>query len=110
METFDIDKLRIAALNYAEKNKIVNQKTITAFIDGFKLLDSKDSDNVLTYLEKVFKSNFDSTDSDIGYSDMRGEMVMKRKQEGLEALELSKEVKELRLKIKNFNTKYNKKY
>ena len=32
METFDIDKLRIAALNYAEKNKIVNQKTITSLI------------------------------------------------------------------------------
>ena len=31
-------------------------------------------------------------------------------QEGLEALELSKEIKELRLKIKKFNTKYNKKY
>lgn len=110
MEAFDIDKLRIAALNYAEKNKIVNQKTIQAFIDGFKLRDSKDSDNVLTYLERVFKSNFDSADSDIGYGDMRGDSASNRKKEGYEALEISKQVSELKIKIQNFNKKFKHKY
>ncbi|MVW92415.1 hypothetical protein FCL53_10605 [Elizabethkingia meningoseptica] len=110
MSAFDKDKLKLAALEYAEKNKIVNQKTINAFIDGFKLRDSHSSDNVLSYLISVFKDNHDSAKDDAGYGDLRGESYNNRIQQGFEALEISNQLTEIYSKIKSFNLKYEHKY
>ncbi|HFK5582152.1 TPA: hypothetical protein ACG0AV_002082 [Elizabethkingia anophelis] len=110
MSAFDKDKVKLAALEYAEKNKIVNQKTINAFIDGFKLRDSHDSDSVLLYLIKVFRNNNESAKDDAGYGDLRGESYNNRIQEGHEALEISTQLTEIRNKIKSFNLKYTHKY
>ncbi|MDV3661663.1 hypothetical protein CMU70_14505 [Elizabethkingia anophelis] len=110
MSAFDKDKVKLAALEYAEKNKIVNQKTINAFIDGFKLRDSHSSDNVLSYLISVFKDNHDSAKDDAGYGDLRGESYNNRIQQGFEALEISNQLTEIYSKIKQFNLKYKHKY
>ncbi|WP_454060132.1 hypothetical protein [Elizabethkingia ursingii] len=110
MSVFDKDKVKLAALEYAEKNKIVNQKTINAFIDGFKFRNSHDSDNVLLYLIKVFRDNHDSAKDDAGYGDLRGESYNNRIQEGYEALEISNQLIEIRNKIKSFNLKNGHKY
>ena len=44
------NSVRLKALNYAEKNKIVNQKTINAFIDGYKSGYERDYEDVLENL------------------------------------------------------------
>lgn len=110
MSVYDMDKVKLKALEYAEKNKIVNQKTINAFIDGFRFRDAHDSDNVLSYLTKQFQRNYDSWENDCGYGDYRGEMYTQRKTEGYEALELAKEIDTLKQKIKEFNKKYRHSY
>lgn len=64
------DKVRLEALDYAEKNKIVNQKTIQAYIDGYY------SRNNLSFEEQIglLLSYANSVDrlKDAGYSDARG--------------------------------------
>lgn len=40
---YNKDQVKLKALEYAEKNKIVNQKSINAFIAGFNFRDSHNS-------------------------------------------------------------------
>lgn len=59
MKIITEDKLKIMSLDYATKNKIVNAKTIQAFIDGYKTADNHFSyKNMITLLI----NKFDKTD------------------------------------------------
>jgi len=64
MSIFSKDKVKLQALEYAEKNKIVNQKSINAYIDGFNMRDNAESEINLKSVEKVFQSNYDSCEDD----------------------------------------------
>lgn len=107
---YDKNQVKLKALEYAERNKIVNQKSINAFIAGFNFRDSHNSIPTLNYLSSVFKNNFDSWEADCGYGDYRGEMFKRRQKEGLEALEIQKQIDDLKSKIEIFNKTYKTEY
>lgn len=107
---YNKDQVKLKALEYAEKNKIVNQKSINAFIAGFNFRDSHNSIPTLNYLSNVFKNNFNSWEDDCGYGDYRGEMFNRRREQGLEALSISKEIDILKNRIETFNKKYKTEY
>jgi len=65
------DIVRLQALDYAEKNKIVNQKSINAYVDGFYARHNlKFKEQVEILLEY---SNQQDRLSDAGHADARGE-------------------------------------
>lgn len=110
MSLFDRDKIKLQALNYAEKHKIVNQKSIDAYIAGFNMRDNAESDINLKSVEKIFQNNYDSWENDCGYCDLRNEDYQQRKTEGYEALEIAKDIRNILDKIKKFNSKNKRKY
>lgn len=110
MSLFDKDKIKLQALSYAEKNKIVNQKSIEAYIAGFTMRDKADSEINLKSVEEHFQSNYDSWETDCGYCDLRNQDYQQRKSEGYEALEIAKDIRNIIEKIKKFNSKNQRKY
>lgn len=110
MSIFDKDKIKLQALNYAEKNKIVNQKSIDAYIAGFYMRDNSDSEINLKSVEDIFQRNYNDWEADCGYSDLRNQDYQQRKSEGYEALEIAKDIRSIIEKIKNFNSKNKRKY
>ena len=104
------DRIKLQALNYAEKNKIVNQKTIQAYVDGFKFRDNADADLNLMDIEKQFKNNFDSWERDCSMGGLSSDGYGKRKSEGHDARQISEDLKRLRDKIAEFNKENNRKY
>lgn len=110
MSSFDKDKVKLAALNYAEQNKIVNQKSIQAFVAGFNLRDNSDCDTELSIVYNKLKGNHDKWKDDCMYGDLRGHAYSSRESQGSEALEIANKVQELRGLIKIFNKKFDTKY
>jgi len=110
MSIFDKDKIKLQALNYAEKNRIVNQKSIDAYIAGFYMRDNSESEINLKSVEDVFQRNYNDWETDCGYSDLRNKDYQQRKSEGYEALEIAKDIRSIIEKIKKFNSKNQRKY
>lgn len=110
MSIFSKDKVKLQALEYAEKNKIVNQKSINAYIDGFNMRDNSEAEINLKSVEKVFQSNYDSWEDECGYSAITGSQYNLRKLEGYEALQIAESIRKLISDIKDFNKKYKKHY
>lgn len=110
MSLFDKQKVKLQALEYAEKHKIVNQKSIDAYIAGFNMRDLADSEINLKSVEDIFRRNYESWETDCGYSDLRNDQYQARKLEGHEAKQIADALKDLVQKVKQFNSKNQRKY
>lgn len=110
MSQFDINKVRLAALDYAEKNKIVNEKSIRAFVDGFKFRDKADAVMNLEGIKHTFDINAQSKESDALHDGLTGDQYSNRMLQGAEAQSISNDIQSLIVKIKKFNAKFDKKY
>ena len=100
--------LKLQALKYAESKKIVNIKTIEAYIAGYRLRHSATYIMELEKIIKEYKQNHDSAQDDCGYGDLRGESFNRRISEGSDALKLSQDLEVIKGRILQFNKKYNK--
>lgn len=59
------NELRLEALNYAEKNKIVNSKSIQAFFDGYRTNDNETSfKDMLKYIIDKWNHSKEYIESD----------------------------------------------
>lgn len=102
------DALKLQALKYAESKKIVNLKTIEAYIAGYKLRHSATHVMELEKMIKEYKANHDRAEDDCDYGDFRGEQFNRRIAEGSDALRLSRDLEDIKGRILEFNKEYNK--
>ena len=102
------DALKLQALKYAESKKIVNQRSIDAYIAGYRLRHSATKIMELEKMINDYKQNHDSAQDDCGYGDLRGESFNRRISEGSDALKLSQDLEVVKGRILEFNKKYNR--
>lgn len=69
MKILTDNELKLSALDYAEKNKIVNQKTISAFQDAFRFAETHFTTD---FMIKWISENWDRTEKQI--DDKAGEV------------------------------------
>ena len=105
MSLFDKSKVKLQALEYAERNKIVNQKSIDAYVAGFNVRDSANAEINLKSVQDIFQKNYDNWETDCGYCDLRNDQYQARKLQGYEAKQISDALKDIIQKIKAFNKK-----
>jgi hypothetical protein len=89
--------LKVEALDYAVKRKIVNEKTIEAYINAYKSCESKFTVEVmLNYIRNVWNHSQETIEREVsthyaysGYESSKREQIMMEKQ-----LEISKKIGE----------------